>query len=92
MAYTAAGAPYKSAVETLGREYARGDKLSVYYDPGFAGAPSATRIPRAVGWLLVAGSVGLAALAWIRWLITREYKVAAAAIGTNQALGVLWDG
>jgi hypothetical protein len=92
VAYTAAGAPYRSTVETMGREYARGDKLSVYYDPGSAGAPSATRIPVAAGWLVVAGSVGLAALAWIRWLITREYKVAAAATGANQALGVLWQG
>jgi hypothetical protein len=66
--------------------------FSVYYDPGSAGAPSATRIPRAVGWLVIGGSVGLATLAWIRWLITREYKVAAAATGANQALSLLWDG
>jgi hypothetical protein len=92
VAYTAAGAPYRSTVETMGREYARGDKLSVYYDPGSAGAPSATRIPVVAGWLVIGGSVGLAALAWIRWLITREYKVAAAATGANQALGMLWQG
>jgi hypothetical protein len=90
--YTAAGAPYRSTVETMGREYATGDKLSVYYDPGSAGAPSATRIPVAAGWLIIGGSVGLAALAWIRWLVTREYKVAAAATGANQALGMLWQG
>ena len=45
VAYAAAGQEHRTSVDTSAKSYASGDKLSVYYDAGSPGDPTATRIP-----------------------------------------------
>jgi hypothetical protein len=89
VAYAAEGQEHRTSVDTSAKSYASGDKLSVYYDAGSPGDPTATRIPGLAGWFVIGGSVLFTILVWVWVLITRKYKVAAAATGANHALGAL---
>lgn len=88
VAYNAAGQEHKSSI-TSSRSYAPGDKLDVFYDAKSAHDPSATRIPWFAGWALIGFSILLAILSWVHVLVTRRFKVAAAATAAGQALGAL---
>ena len=89
VAYAAEGQEHRTSVDTSAKSYASGDKLNVYYDAGSPGDPTATRIPGLAGWFVIGGSVFFTILVWVWVIITRKYKVAAAATGANHALGAL---
>ena len=88
VAYNAAGQEHKSSI-TSSKSYAQGDKLDVFYDAKSAHDPSATRVPGFAGWVVIGGSILLAILSWVHVLVTRRFKVAAAATGAGHALGAL---
>lgn len=92
VSYTAGVATHQHVLDTDALAYATGDKLSVYYDPSAPSAPSAKRVPGFVFWIVIAGSILASICAWIWFFVTRASKVAAAASGAYQAIGVLGIG
>ena len=88
VAYNAAGQEHKSSI-TNSKSYAPGDKLDVFYDAKSPHDPSATRITGLMGWGIIGGSILLAILSWVHVLVTRRFKVAAAATGAGHAIGAL---
>jgi hypothetical protein len=88
VSYTTGVVAQQHALDTDALAYATGDKLRVYYDPAAPSAPSAKRVPGFVGWIVIAVSILAAIISWAWFFVTRASKVAAAASGAYQALGM----
>lgn len=88
--YTVNNIQYEKFLSSGSNKFKKDSKISVYYDKDDHNSAELNPVPKFVGYILFAVAFILIVFSWLWVLMTRTYKVAAAAGGINTAADIIF--